>query len=127
NPDTGQEKTAGLAIDYIGLGTEIANAVQIRHRERGERIGVDEIATLQKELRGAVETPLERFAGIDRSSSSFAALMTAQERLAETQERDEFAREYLLAQALYEFLDPDSGLTPEQRRDYRWLAKVYQS
>lgn len=127
NPDTKQEKTAGLVIDYIGLGAEIANAVQIKRRERGERIGVDDLTTLQKELRGALETALERFDGIDRSSSSFAALMAAQERLTEEDKRDEFAREFLTTQALYEFLDPDSGLTPEQRADYRWVAKIYQS
>lgn len=127
NPETKQEKTAGLVIDYIGLGAEIAKAVQIRRREGGEKIGVDEIATLQKELRGALETALDRFNGVDRSNSSFAALMAAQERLADKGERDQFAREYLTAQSLYEFLDPDSGLSPEQRRDYRWVAKVYQS
>lgn len=127
NPETKQEKTAGLVIDYIGLGAEIANAVQIRRRERSEKIGVDEIATLHKELRSALDTALDRFARIDRSISSFAALLAAQERLAEEAERNQFAREFLTAQALYEFLDPDPGLTPAQRADYRWVAKVYQS
>jgi type I restriction enzyme, R subunit len=127
NPKTGQEKTAGLVIDYIGLGTEIANAVQIRRRESGERIGVDEIATLQKELRGALETTLERFDGIDRSSASFSRLMEAQNKIASEADRDAFAEEFLMTQALYEFLDPDTGLEKEERLDYRWLAKVYQS
>jgi type I restriction enzyme, R subunit len=127
NPDTKQDKTAGLVIDYIGLGAEIANAVQIKRRKQGERIGVDEVTTLQKELVGALETALDRFDGIDRSSSSFAALMAAQERLAGEETRNEFAREFLTAQALYEFLDPDTGLTPDQRAEYRWVAKVYQS
>jgi type I restriction enzyme R subunit len=127
NPETKQEKTAGLVIDYIGLGAEIAKAVQIKRREKGERIGVDDLTALQKELRGALETVLDRFEGIDRSSSSFAALMAAQERLAEEEARNEFAREFLTAEALYEFLDPDTGLTPEQRADYRWVAKIYQS
>ena len=127
NPETNQEKTAGLVIDYIGLGAEIAKAVQIRRREQGEKIGVDEISTLQKELRGALETCLERFVGIDRSSASFSALMEAQERLADDDNRDAFAREFLLTQALYEFVDPDTGLSAAERVDYRWAAKVYQS
>jgi type I restriction enzyme R subunit len=127
NPDTSQEKTAGLVIDYIGLGTEIANAVQIKRREHGEKIGFDDLVTLQKELAGALETALDRFEGIDRSSSSFRALMEAQERLAEEEERDRFAREFLTCQALYEFLEPDTGFKPAQRADYRWAAKVYQS
>lgn len=127
NPQTRQEKTAGLVIDYIGLGAEIAKAVQVKRREKGEKIGVDDVATLQKELRGALETVLSRFGGIDRSSSSFAALMAAQERLGEEVERDQFAREFLMAQALYEFLEPDTGLSKSERGNYRWVAKVYQS
>jgi type I restriction enzyme R subunit len=127
NPETGQEKTAGLVIDYIGLGAEIAKAVQLKRREQGEKIGFDELTTLQKELAGALETVVERFDGIDRSSASFAALMEAQERLTEEAHRDEFAREFLVVQALYEFLDPETALTAEQRLDYRWVAKVYQS
>jgi type I restriction enzyme, R subunit len=127
NPETKQEKTAGLVIDYIGLGAEIANAVQIKRRKHGERIGVDDLTTLQKELVGALETALDRFDGIDRLSSSFAALMEAQHRLPDEESRNQFAREFLTAQALYEFLDPDTGLTQEQRADYRWVAKVYQS
>jgi type I restriction enzyme, R subunit len=127
NPDTGQEKTAGLVIDYIGLGAEIAKAVQLKRRDQGEKIGFDELTTLQKELAAAVETVLERFDGIDRSSASFAALMAAQERLGEEADRDEFAREFLVTQALYEFLDPESGLSTAEQLDYRWAAKVYQS
>ncbi|HEX5559467.1 MAG TPA: HsdR family type I site-specific deoxyribonuclease [Gaiellales bacterium] len=127
NPETKQEKTAGLVIDYIGLGSEIAKAVQIRRRERGEKIGFDDLVTLQKELRGALETALDRFEDIDRSSSSFEALMQAQDRLASEAERDQFAREFLTCQALYEFLEPDTAFTSEQRKDYRWVAKVYQS
>jgi type I restriction enzyme R subunit len=127
NPDTSQEKTAGLVIDYIGLGTEIANAVQIKRREQGEKIGFDDLVTLQKELAGALETALDRFHGIDRGSSSFAALMEAQERLGTEEERDQFAREFLTCQALYEFLEPETGFTSAQRGDYRWVAKVYQS
>ncbi len=127
NPESGQEKTAGLVIDYIGLGAEIAKAVQVRRLERGERIGVDDLTALQKELRGAIETVLVRFAAIDRASSSFAALMAAQERLAEDEARDGFAHEFLTAQALYEFLAPDTGLSLAERGDYRWAAKVYQS
>lgn len=127
NPDTKQEKTAGLVIDYIGLGAEIASAVQVKRRERGEKIGVDDLSTLQKELVGALETALDRFDGIDRSSSSFSSLMAAQQRLEEEEARNQFAREFLTAQAVYEFLDPDTGLTPAQKLDYRWVAKVYQS
>lgn len=127
HPNTRQEKTAGLVIDYIGLGAEIAKAVQIKRKEKGEKIGIDDVATLQENLRAALETVLARFDGIDRSSSSFAALMAAQERLSDEDDRDQFAREFLTTQGIYEFLDPDTGLSKQERLDYRWAAKVYQS
>jgi type I restriction enzyme R subunit len=53
--------------------------------------------------------------------------MEAQERLADEAARDHFAREFLMTQALYEFLEPDTGLSQSARGDYRWVAKVYQS
>jgi hypothetical protein len=53
--------------------------------------------------------------------------MEAQERLGTEEERDQFAREFLTCQALYEFLEPETGFTSAQRGDYRWVAKVYQS
>jgi hypothetical protein len=52
---------------------------------------------------------------------------TGQARLADTDDRDAFAREFLLTQALYEFLDPGNGFSPAERTDYRCAAKVYQS
>lgn len=113
-------------LGHHGLA-EIAKAVQIKRRERGERIAVDEVANLQDELRAALEATLSRFSGINRASASFAALMAAQERLTNEDDRDAFAQEFLTCQALYEFLEPDTGLTLSERGDYRWLAKVYQS
>jgi len=127
NPDTGQEKTAGLIVDYIGLGTEIAAAMRMERKKHGEKVAADDLPTLQKELRGAIETALEHFAGLDRTKSDFMTLMDAQERVKDSKEKDQFAREFLIAQALFEFLDPEHGLAQEQRADYRWLAKIYQS
>lgn len=127
NPETGQEKTAGLVVDYIGLGTEIAETMRVERRERAGKVAADDLPTLQKELRGAIETALDRFDGIDRSRADFEALLAAQERLAAAENRDAFAREFLLAQALFEFLEPDHGLSREERLDYRWLARIYQS
>ncbi|HEX2028352.1 MAG TPA: SDR family oxidoreductase, partial [Nitriliruptorales bacterium] len=48
NPETGQEKTAGLIVDYIGLGKQIAEAMRVPRKE-GEREPLD-TATLVDEL-----------------------------------------------------------------------------
>ena len=74
----------------------------------------------------AIETALERFAGIDRTDTSFAALMAAQERIPAGDSRNEFAADFLRVQGLWEFLDP-SPVTAAHRADYRWLAQVYES
>ena len=57
----------------------------------------------------ALESALERFAGIDRTDSSFAALMAAQDRIAGDDARNAFARDFLPVQGLWEFLDPSPG------------------
>lgn len=65
----------------MGLATEIANAAPgIRRREHRERIGIAEVLTLEKDVRGAIATALTRFAGIDRASSTSAALAWARAR-----------------------------------------------
>jgi type I restriction enzyme, R subunit len=126
NPETGQQKTAGLVVDYVGLGTEIAEAVQMKRRKRDEQMASEQLDILREELADAVDTALARFEGIDRGKADFETLMAAQQRLAEEASRDEFAAEFLKAEWLFELLSPDDGLDGK-RVDYRWLAKIYQS
>ncbi len=125
NPVTGQEKLYGLIIDYVGLGNEIARCLRDADPERQGRRPVD-VDGLAEEFVAASASALERFAGIDRTDSRFAALMAAQDRIAGDDARDAFARDFLHVQGLWEFLDP-SPVTTAHRADYRWLAQVYES
>lgn len=125
NPVTGQEKHYGLIVDYVGLGGQIAAALRDADPERGGRRPVD-VDGLAEEFLVAVETALERFGGIDRSDTGFEALMAAQDRIRPEQARDDFARDFLRVQGLWEFLEP-SPVTTAHRTDYRWLAQVYES
>lgn len=124
NPGTGQEKTHGLIVDYVGLGKQIAEAMVVKRRE-GERdpLSTD---TLKEELRAALNTALERFDGIDRKDFGYGALFEAQKRLQSAEDKEAFAEEFLKVEALFELLWPDPDLK-EIRDDYRWLAKVYGS
>jgi hypothetical protein len=70
-------------VDYIGLGTEIAEAMQMRKKEHGKKVVAEDVPTLQEELASAIATALKRFEGIDRKKGDFQALMDAQERLAD--------------------------------------------
>jgi type I restriction enzyme, R subunit len=125
NPLTGQEKLYGLIVDYVGLGNQIARALRDADPDRGGRRPVD-VDGLAEEFVAAIEAARARFAGIDRTDTSFAALMSAQERIPIGDSRNEFAAEFLRVQGLWEFLEP-SPLTAAHRGDYRWLAQVYES
>ena len=88
NPLTGQEKLYGLIVDYVGLGNQIAlpSATPIPNAAGVAR----SMSTgWLRSSCAAIETALERFAGIDRSDTSFAALMAAQERIPADDSRDD--------------------------------------
>lgn len=125
NPITGQEKLHGLVVDYVGLGNEIAKALQVGDTGGGRKLPVD-VDTLYGELASAIATALGRFDGIDRAETGFATLRAAQDRLDTTEAREAFAREFITAQGLFEFLWPATELRPYEA-DYRWLAKIYAS
>lgn len=124
NPVTGQEKTHGLIVDFVGLGKQIAEAMRVPTKE-GEREPLD-TATLADELVATLEEVLKTFEGIDRTDAGFAAMMEAQQRIPPGDARDNFARGFLKVHSLWELLWPEEALM-EHRADYRWLAKVYAS
>jgi type I restriction enzyme R subunit len=125
NPITEQEKLFGLIVDYVGLGGEIAKALRAADPDRGGRRAVD-VVGLVEELEAALGKTLERFAGIDRTDFSFAALQAAQQRIPQGDERDGFARDFTVCEGLWEFLFPTAALEV-YRANYRWLAHVYES
>ncbi len=125
NPVTGQEKKYGLIVDYVGLGTEIAKALNVENTRGKKPLPLD-ITELYAELATAVADCLERFDGIDRSDAGFETLQAAQEGLRTTADRQDFAKEFLHAEALFEFLYPAIEVKPYEA-DYRWLAKIYAS
>lgn len=124
NPETAQEKTHGVIVDYIGLGKEIAASMRIEKED--VEVTPTDYDPLKTELESVLEQCLARFEGIDLEDTSFAALAEAQERIAAPAEKEAFAREYLKIQAIFELLWPDEELKPIRGR-YRWLAKLYQS
>ena len=125
HPVTGQEKRYGLIVDYVGLGNEIARALQAADPETGGRRPVD-IGGLLGEFEAALESCLERFEGIDRTDFSFAALHAAQDRIPPGTARDNFASDFARVQALWEFLHPNAALD-SHKNTYRWLAQLYES
>lgn len=125
HPHTGQEKTHGLIVDYIGVGAQIAGALQAADPDAGGRRPVDADA-LAAEFDDAIATALERFDGLDLTDRSFEALQAARQRIPDEASRDAFARDFVAVQTLWEFLDPHEALEPH-RDAYHWLAQVYEA
>jgi len=124
NPETEQEKTAGLVVDYVGLGKKIAEAMKKPGKgAAGEDL---DIAPLIEELVAELDELYLVFNGIDRTKAGWESLLAAQELIPPGDARDEFARRFLKAHALWELLWPDEALI-EHRQGYRWLASVYES
>jgi type I restriction enzyme R subunit len=125
HPQTGQEKTHGLIVDYIGLGNQIAAALKAADPDRGGQRPVD-VDSLAAEFEARIDLALARFAGIDRADHSFAALQDAIQRLADSEAKDAFASDFTGVTTLWEFLDPHEVLDTH-RADYKWLAQVYEA
>jgi len=124
NPETEQEKSAGLVVDYIGLGKQIAEAMKTPGRgDGGARL---DIRPLIEELITELDTLFEMFEGIDRSKAGWESMLEAQQRIPPGKARDQFAKHFLKAHGLWELLWPEDALLDERPR-YRWLASVYQS
>lgn len=125
HPDTGQDKTHGLIVDYIGLGNQIAQALKAADPDRGGSRPID-VDSLAAEFTAQIDATLARFEGLDRTDNSFEALQAAIERLASPDAKDNFAKDFTAVTTLWEFLDPHEVLDA-RRRDYKWLAQIYEA
>lgn len=125
NVETGQEKQYGLVVDYVGLGGELVRALRAADPSGGATEHAM-FSDLIGELRSGIASILQRFEGIDRGETSIEALFEAQDRIPVGAVRNEFAGEFSALQSLWEFIWPDDALRA-LRRDYRWLALVYES
>jgi type I restriction enzyme R subunit len=125
HPETGQDKTHGLIVDYIGLGNQIALALKAADPDRGGQRPVD-VDALAAEFTARIETALDRFKGLDRRDNSFEALQAAIQLLSTADAKDAFAQDFTSVTTLWEFLDPHEVLD-QRRSDYKWLAQVYEA
>lgn len=124
NPDTGQEKTVGLIVDYIGLGKQIAEAVKVNKKYGASQ--ELELDVLIEELASRLDELSEQFRSVDRDGPAFQALMDAQEILKTEDSRKQYAQDFLTIEKLWELLWPIPDLKP-LRDEYKWFAKLYKS
>lgn len=126
HPRTGQEKRYGLVVDYVGLGKQLAEALKPADPTSGRRREVD-VAALAEQFAARMATIVSpRFDAVDRDDDGFTTLQAAIQAVGDPAGRQQFAREFIEVEALWEFLAPDPVLDVH-RGDYAWLAKIYEA
>jgi type I restriction enzyme R subunit len=121
---SGDSKTHGLIVDYIGIFDDVAKALDFD--EKSVRQVITNIAEVKIQFPALMANCLSCFNGVDRTVEGWEGLMAAQERLPGSAEKDAFGANYKVLSRAYEALSPDSFLSP-YRADYLWLTKVYES
>ena len=122
---SGQTKTHGLVVDYLGVFDHLAKALEFD--EAAMREAITNISGLASQLPAAMADCLRFFPPeLDRSVEGHEGLFAAQEHLPDDATRDTFAAAYNRLARLWEALSPDPLLT-KYRDDYIWLTQVYRS
>ncbi|OBC02694.1 hypothetical protein A5785_02460 [Gordonia sp. 852002-50395_SCH5434458] len=125
SPISGHDKRYGLIVDYIGLGAAIAVALRKADPEGPGTRPID-IDGLIAEFSERMVAALARFDGIDRDGSYESLFEARQILTGEDGALDDFARQFIGVQAIWELVAPHEDLEPFEH-DYRWLAGIYES
>lgn len=117
-------KKHGLIIDYLGVFENVAKALDYDPKEI-EGV-VESIEAFKKLFPEAIGKCLEYFPGVDRTVEGYDGLIAAQDCLVGNEKKDAFAAQFNVLKRFWEAITPDPYLNGF-RKDYRWLAQVYQS
>ncbi|NCC61040.1 MAG: type I restriction endonuclease subunit R [Verrucomicrobiae bacterium] len=117
-------KQHGLIVDYLGVFENLTRALDYDPKEI-EGV-VESIEEFKKLFPLAMQNCLDYFPGVDRTIEGYEGLIAAQDCLKGNEKKDAYAAQFNVLKRLWEAIAPDSFLNPF-RRDYRWLAQVYES
>jgi type I restriction enzyme R subunit len=117
-------KKNGLIIDYLGVFENLTRALDYDPKEI-EGV-VESIEAFKEVFPQVMQRCLDYFLGVDRTIEGYEGLIAAQDCLAGNEKKDAFAAQFNVLKRLWEAISPDSFLD-SFRRDYRWLAQVYES
>lgn len=117
-------KKHGLIIDYLGVFENVAKALDYDPKEI-EGV-VESIEAFKKLFPEALQKCLDYFPGLDRTVEGYEGLIAAQDCLMGNDKKDAFAAQFNVLKRFWETITPDSYLNLF-RKDYRWLAQVYES
>jgi type I restriction enzyme R subunit len=117
-------KKHGLIIDYLGVFENVSKALDYDPEEI-EGV-VESIETFKQVFPVVMQKCLDYFPGVDRTIEGYEGLIEAQDCLIGNEIKDAYAAQFNVIKHFWEAITPDIFLT-SFRRDYRWLAQVYES
>ena len=117
-------KKHGLIIDYLGVFENVANALDYDPKEI-EGV-VESVEAFKKLFPAAMQKCLDYFPGVERTIEGYEGLIAAQDCLMGNEKKDAYASQFNVLKRFWEAISPDNYLN-QYRRDYRWLAQVYES
>jgi type I restriction enzyme R subunit len=118
------DKSHGLIIDYLGVFDDVSEALAFD--DASVRRVISNIDELKDQLPEAMKLCIDFFPDVDRTVEGYEGLIAAQECLPGNEQRDAFAAAFSFLSQHWEALSPDPVLAA-YRKDYLWLADVYQS
>lgn len=124
NRTYGDSKDHGLIVDYIGIFDDVANALNFD--ENNIQTVITNIDKVKEKFPSLMEKCLSYFPCVDRTSTSWESLVSAQDCLKDNTERDLFGADYRVLNRSYSALSPDIFLA-QYKDDYKWLSMVYES
>lgn len=117
-------KKHGLIIDYLGVFENVAKALDYDPKEI-EGV-VESIESFKQLFPQAIDKCIGYFPGVDRTIQGYEGLIAAQDCLVGNDKKDAYAAQFNVLKRFWEAITPDPFLNT-YRRDYRWLAQVYES
>ena len=117
------EKTHGLIVDYMGVFSNVKDALKYSGEDLSQTI--TNVEVYKKRFIGSFATCLSYFDGIERSQS-ISSLKEAQNRLRNKVLCDGFGKDFIELQKDWEAICPDSFLT-QYTDDYLWLCRIYET
>ena len=87
---------------------------------------VESVEAFKKLFPAAMQKCLDYFPGVDRTIEGYEGLIAAQDCLMGNEKKDAYASQFNVLKRFWEAISPDNYLN-QYRRDYRWLAQVYES
>ncbi len=118
-------KNFGLVMDYVGIGTELAEAVAMFSEDIAGLFRLDDVEREFENLKRYHREAMDFFKDVPREGKDAKAMLQAtMQRLADEKARQKFNGAFRAFAKSLDFLMPDTRIEAECLRDFTFLSKV---